>query len=267
MKEFEVALKIVKDRYRPIIDHQQELYCIFDKNLIIKHINEAYCRYFNKKYDELVGRSFLELLPKSEHRSIIKKYKEITPKNPTLTTTHKVQIGNKNYRWQEWKDIAVFDEKGELIEYQSIGRDVTEIKKLQEEIEELKKRFDMKNAKNVQAFIGKDGNKKIIINASEICYIKADLINIEVYAKNKKAKISMQIKEAQKILEGLNFFRVHRSYLVNLDKIKQMESIVESKYKIYFEDIDDFVISSKKGAKELRHYIKKGGLAPLFKNN
>ena len=127
MQEIEVALKIVKDRYRPIVDNQQELICIFDKNLIIQHINEAYCKYFKKEYIELVGKSFLELLPAEEHSFIIKKLSGITPKDGAITTIHKVNTDNKQTCWQEWKDIAVFDDNGAIIEFQSIGRDITDV--------------------------------------------------------------------------------------------------------------------------------------------
>lgn len=161
------------------------------------------------------------------------------------------------HNWQEWKNIAVFDESGNIVEFQAIGRDITEIKKLKDELAALKN----KEAKPIPSFIGKLGGKKIIINANDICYIKANLINIEVVTADKKAKVSIQIKDAETMLENMNFFRVHRSYMVNLDKIKTMESISESKYKIHFTDIDDCVISSKRGAKELRRYLKSGSSA------
>ena len=79
---------------------------------------------------------------------------------------------------------------------------------------------------------------------------------IEVIVTGLNNHVSMQIKEAEQLLKDMNFFRVHRSYLVNLDKIKSMESMNESKYKMYFYDMDEFVISSKRGAKELRRRLK-----------
>lgn len=257
MQEFEVALQIVKDRYRPIIDNQKEMFCVFDKNFIIQHVNEAYCKYFNKRYDKLVGKSFFTLIPKSEHNSLTEKLSKISPQNPSITTVHMViKNTHEEPSWHEWKDIAVFDGNGEIIEFQSIGRDVTDIKRLEEEIEKLKERLFQENDKKEKSFIGKFAGKKIIVNADEICYIKANLISVEMVAKNKKVRVSMQIKEIQKSLEGLNFFRIHRSYMVNLDKIKLMESVGESKYKIHFADIDEHIISSKRGAKELRNHIK-----------
>jgi PAS domain S-box-containing protein len=258
MKEFSVALQVIKNRCQPILDNQEELVCLFDTDYKIKHVNDAYCRYFKKSYNELIGINFFELLPKSEHKLVKRKISEITPQNPIAEVTYKIQPHNKTYNWHRWKKIAVFDENGNIVEFQAIGKDITEIKKLKEELLKLKGK-DAPDTKSSPSFIGKTAGKKIIINANEICYIKANLINTEVVAPNKRAKVSMQIKEVEKLLENMNFFRIHRSYIVNLDKIKTMESVSESKYKIYFTDISESIISSKRGAKELRRHLKSQG--------
>ncbi len=260
MKELAVAIQIVKNRYRPILENQEELVCLFDVNYRIKEVNDAYCRYFKKSQDELIGINILDFVPKSEQKLVQKKISEITPKNPIAEITCKIQTSGRTHNWQKWKNIAIFDDGGNIVEFQAVGKDITEIKKLKDELAMLKNK-EAKDTKSTPSFIGKFGGKKIIINANEICYIKANLINIEVVAADKKAKVSIQIKDAEKILENMNFFRVHRSYMVNLDKIKTMESISESKYKIHFTDIDECVISSKRGAKELRRYLKNGSSA------
>ena len=38
-------------------------------------------------------------------------------------------------RWQRWSDRAVFDKDGHIVEYQSVGRDVTEQKEALERLE------------------------------------------------------------------------------------------------------------------------------------
>ncbi len=35
------------------------------------------------------------------------------------------------HRWMEWTDRAIFDDAGDLMEYQAVGRDITERKELQ----------------------------------------------------------------------------------------------------------------------------------------
>lgn len=73
MKELAVALKIIKDRYRPILENQEELVCLFDINYRIKEVNDAYCRCFKKSHDELIGINILDFVPKSEHKLVQKK--------------------------------------------------------------------------------------------------------------------------------------------------------------------------------------------------
>jgi len=256
MKEFSVALQVLKERCKPIVENQEELICLFDTDYKIKHVNDAYCRCFKKEYSELLGISFFDLLPKSEHKTVLKKISEITPKNPIAEVVCKIQPHKNTYSWHTWKNIAVFDENGNIVEFQAIGKDITELKKLKDEVSKLKNK-NHSDVKAYPSFIGKTDGKKIIINANEICYIKANLITTEVVASgDKRAKVSMQLKEVEKQLENMNFFRIHRSYIVNLSKIKTMESMSESKYKIHFHDIDDCVISSKHGAKELRRHLK-----------
>lgn len=40
---------------------------------------------------------------------------------------HRVILPDGEVRWQSWTDQALFNEKGEIVEYQSVGRDITEI--------------------------------------------------------------------------------------------------------------------------------------------
>lgn len=69
--------------------------------------------------------------------------------------------------------------------------------------------------------------------------------------------LEKKMQDMQELLKGRNFFRIHRSYIVNVDKIKSMQSVEQSKLEISFKDIDDIVTSSKDGAKEFREFIEK----------
>ncbi len=104
--------------------------------------------------------------------------------------------------------------------------------------------------------VAKRGNKIYLIDINDIYYIKADLDEVIIKIKNADAYLRKKIGDMENILKGKNFFRVHRSYIVNVDKIKSMQSVEQSKLEISFNDIDDIVTSSKDGAKEFREYIE-----------
>jgi two-component system LytT family response regulator len=64
--------------------------------------------------------------------------------------------------------------------------------------------------------------KTIFIKPSEIVYCKADGNYSKIYLKNgKKEMISKKLKEIEEMIHHSRFYRVHNSYLVNLDYIKE----------------------------------------------
>ena len=55
--------------------------------------------------------------------------KLISPDQPTITQEHRVHRADGTIGWNEWTDRAIFDASGQIVEYQSVGRDVTELKR------------------------------------------------------------------------------------------------------------------------------------------
>ncbi len=112
-------------------------------------------------------------------------------------------------------------------------------------------------ADETKKLVAKRGNKIYLIDICDIFYIKADLDEVIIKIKDADAYLRKKIGDMQSVLEGKNFFRVHRSYIVNVDKIKSMQSVEQSKLEISFDGIDDIVTSSKDGAKDFREYLDK----------
>ena len=128
------------------------------------------------------------------------------------------------------------------------------IKKSLEKIEKFMIKENIDSSKRIMA---KRGNKLYLIDIEDIFYIKADLDEVIIKIKHTDAYVRKKIGDMEKLLKGKNFFRIHRSCIVNVDKIKSMQSMEQSKLEISFEGIDDIVTSSKDGAKEFREYLEK----------
>lgn len=123
-------------------------------------------------------------------------------------------------------------------------------------LEKVKKYSNTKE-KSTKKIMAKRGNKIYLIDIDDIYYIKADLDEIIIRIKETDAYVRKKIGDMQSLLESKNFFRIHRSYIINIDKIKSMQSVEQSKLQISFLGIDDLVTSSKDGAKEFREYLEK----------
>ncbi|CAA6809062.1 MAG: Two-component system response regulator, LytR/AlgR family [uncultured Sulfurovum sp.] len=108
--------------------------------------------------------------------------------------------------------------------------------------------------------MGKSGSRLYIISRDDIYYIKADLDEVIIKIKEADVYVRKKIGDLEILLDTANFFRVHRSYIVNIDKIKSMKSVEQSKLEISFKDISSVVTSSKDGAKVFREYLEKVSL-------
>ncbi|MBN2144726.1 MAG: PAS domain S-box protein, partial [Candidatus Aureabacteria bacterium] len=130
-----------KKQYQTLVEDMPVLICRFLADGTLTFANRHYCEYFQKKEEELLGHNFFEFIPESERERVKKHYESLTQSNPIVTYEHQVISPDKNIRWQRWKDRAVFDDLGSLMEYQSIGEDITETKRLQDELKHSEEQY------------------------------------------------------------------------------------------------------------------------------
>lgn len=96
------------------------------------------------------------------------------------------------------------------------------LKKLQHS-EPIFNRYDENNNSEEKFFFIKDNNKIIKIQFQDILYIKGmkDYVMIHTFSKNYLALISL--KKVEQKLPATNFMRIHRSYIVAINKITAIE--------------------------------------------
>ena len=127
-KLVEMNLRASEERYRTVVEDQTEIICRFLPDWTLTFVNRAYCRYYGKQPEELIGKPIFQLLPHQEDQRTIQHLKSLTPENPVIVSEHQVLDANGDLRWQQWTDRAIFDESGRLVEFQSVARDITELK-------------------------------------------------------------------------------------------------------------------------------------------
>jgi PAS domain S-box-containing protein len=128
----ERALKESEARYRAVVEDQTELICRFLPDGTYTFVNDAYCRYFDSSPEQLLGRSFWTFLPPGEHEGARRFLESITPEHPIATREHEVVTAKGELRWHQWTDRALIGPHGRIVEYQAVGRDITERKHLEE---------------------------------------------------------------------------------------------------------------------------------------
>lgn len=129
-------------RYRAIVEeHQTEMICRFLPDATLTFVNEAFIHYYHRKREELTGTSFLGPIHPEDVDATWAEITALTPSKPVCTVAYRLAKADKKPRWQEWVIRAIFGEQNTFVEYQGVGRDITERKEMEEKIQAAQNRL------------------------------------------------------------------------------------------------------------------------------
>ncbi len=139
--EMSAALSESEERFRTVVEDLPALVCRFLPDGVLTFVNSAYCEYFSASRHELIGHDFFQFIPEEDQEGVKNHFLSLTQENPSVTYDHKIIAPDGSTRWQQWTDRAIVDDYGDIVEYQSIGRDITESKLAEETLRESESRY------------------------------------------------------------------------------------------------------------------------------
>lgn len=135
-KQAEQALRESEARYRAIVeDYQTELICRFKPEGKFSFVNEVFCQYLGKGREQLLQDNLFDYLPKNDYEKMREHLAGFDVNRPVATIEHQINLPNGKNRWLQRTDRAIFDPAGQIIEFQTVGRDITDRKQMQAEIQ------------------------------------------------------------------------------------------------------------------------------------
>ncbi len=115
-----------ESRYRAMVQEQSDLVLRWNKDLSITFVNRSFCNFFGKTSDELIGANWISKFPFDQRDGITVFIESFIRKGESgFFETEIVRPDNKLVVYQ-WLSTPVSDKNGRIIEYQSVGRDITE---------------------------------------------------------------------------------------------------------------------------------------------
>jgi PAS domain S-box-containing protein len=130
------ALRASEAKYRAIVEDQTELVCRFRPGGLLTFVKDAYCRCFCRTAGELIGTRFLDVFPATERAAIMASIGALTAAHPTVSIEQRHVVAGGEIRWHQWTYRSLYDADGQLLEYQSVGRDITERKRAEAALDE-----------------------------------------------------------------------------------------------------------------------------------
>ena len=126
--------RLTADRFGAVVQDQTELVCRFKPDTTLTFVNTAYCSFFRSTPDQLLGRRFLEFVPEDLWPVIQGRLAQLTPNQRSTEYEHPVERPDGTDGWHAWSDRAFFDHQGRVVEFQSVGRDITDQKRIEAEL-------------------------------------------------------------------------------------------------------------------------------------
>jgi PAS domain S-box-containing protein len=124
-------------RYRAVVENQTEFIVRWKPDGTRTFVNEAYCRYFDITFEQAISSSFISQVVSEDRAAIEEKISRL--KSGAVngeTDIHRVMKPDGSIGWQEWTDSVIRSESGQVVELQSVGRDITERKLAEEAVRE-----------------------------------------------------------------------------------------------------------------------------------
>ena len=239
-KQAEEELRENEERYRTVVEDMPAMICRFRCDGTLTFVNSAYCNYFNKKKEELTGQNFFKFVFKEDQNKVKNHFMSLDQKRPTITYEHQVIAPSEEIRWQQWTDRALFDDQNHLVEYQSIGRDITEEKLAHQEKTKLE--AQLQQAHKLQAIgtlasgFAHNFNNLLMGITANISIMLLDIDSDHQHYKYLK-NIEKQVKNGSKLASQLTGYARAGRYEVKPINLNQLLKETSDTFKIAKKEI------------------------------
>jgi PAS domain S-box-containing protein len=194
-------LAISEGLYRGVLDDQTEMVWRFTEDGTLTFVNEAYCKFHGKKEEELIGTKYLPMLS-PEDREIPLAYFQTLPEDaPMVTYDFRLTLPTGQVTTQQCTTRRIFAPGGETLEFQSVARDITQRKQMEDDIREaeLRQRFILNSMPDAVLVLDQAG---IILSANAVAETILGLTGTQLTGRNirdfLKEAADLQALEANK---------------------------------------------------------------------
>ncbi len=193
IKKAESALKESEERYRMLIENQNEFIVKVNVSGKFQYVSPSYCTLFGKSEKELLGLSFRTLIHPLDYDISLKEFENLNIYPHTAFIEHRI-ITPDGLKWLAWSFKSVKNQDNSIDYFIGVGRDVTNRKQAEFALEEKKQQSELlaKIAFRLSE-LGKSEDIITFLNQQLKEITKAELIVFSDYNAESKSLITRSI--------------------------------------------------------------------------
>lgn len=93
--------------------------------------------------------------------------------------------------------------------------------------------------------VGRQGEEYFLLDSSQVLAFQAERELVWIVTQRRKFLATQTLKAIQEKLAGLNFARVHRNSLVNLDRVAKMAPLTSQRWLLTLNNQQEFIVSKR----------------------
>ena len=223
LKNAEVILNEQKARLQTILDAIPDFISLQDKEGRYVSVNRAFCEMLNMKIEDIVGKLNVDLFPRAIANQYNKEDTDLFKSGLPLIKENKI-TDEKGITWLHVVKIAVMDADGRVGGLVCSGRDITQLKAVQEQLTHAQK---MESVGRLAAGVAHEINTPLGIILGYAQILLED-VEKEGQIHNDVATIVKQTRICSKIVADLlSFSRSRENIISEFDVNDAIEGVVE----------------------------------------
>ncbi len=185
-KQAEAKIANSEVRYRRVVEAQTDFILRSLPDTTITFANSSLCKALGISPEELVGKKWSYYAsPVDLEENVVQPDIALSPEQPRRFEENRNRRANGQIGWTQWLDEGIFDEAGQLVEIQSVGRDITPLKQAEQALRESEERLRLvtENMSDLVCLHHPDGRYLYITPSSQtlLGYSPAELIGRDPY--------------------------------------------------------------------------------------
>ena len=150
-KKTQVALRTSKERYRGIIESQQELIVRVDLEGKLTFVNDACCQKLGCDRQEPIGRGFTSLVHPNDLPATLG-FMQGQGEPHARSSVELRMLTSEGWRWIAWESYTIRDERGKPLELQAVGRDISDRKAVSVALRESQDQLELFFSQSLEGF-------------------------------------------------------------------------------------------------------------------
>jgi PAS domain S-box-containing protein len=128
LKTSEQRLHRSEFQYQAIVENQHDAVCRWLPDTTLTFANEQYKALFSSETNDLIGRRWVEFAPPNKRAAILATFARVAEGDKPISVENSVVLRDGTVRSFHWITGPLLDAQGKCVEFQSVGRDITERK-------------------------------------------------------------------------------------------------------------------------------------------